>query len=273
MIDQDLDSFGDQADEGMQYCMENPGNATHTIGFHPNILNKDKLQKMIFRDEIPDGFVGLDEDGDLHPLHPTHYNDKKHSNDKKWNGYGIGGGDAQMNTCEDFEIYTNYKTKNGVMKPLKVKANWQKLLENEQTGEDSFPEQIPITTEEYHKNHKNDKGSTLIYNDCREEIYDDSFDNIVEKLRNYSATTYSKALLKANINGHKSLIFKKFDVNGNCETIPIEPILSPFDDENHPHPIIEIKIHIASKMKMELEKIKLSLNMEVNSGWLTKREK
>ena len=181
MIDQDIDSFGDQADEGMQYCMDNPGNATHIIEFHPNILNKNKLQKMIFQDEIPDGFVGLDEDGDLHPLHPTHHNDKKHSNDKKWNGYGIGGGDAQMNTCEEFEIYTKYKTKNGVMKTVNVKANWQKLLENEQKGEDSFPEQIPITMAEYHKNHKNDKGSTLIYNDCREEIYDESFDNIIEK--------------------------------------------------------------------------------------------
>ena len=229
------DTIGDICDEPMKQLMDRKACVTIRISKH---TCNDKINELIISDNISDGFKGLDNEGSTNPFNPTYINEKRHSDDNEWSNYGKGFTDACKAGSDMTHLVTRYKRKNGGgFAYEKCMFDYQKMARDNTYN----PECITITKDQYEQLHPYKTGTSVILKQLTDTIFRGSFKKLVNEIENIIQNKYSTALIKGNENVENSRL--KIAINQE-EPSDINPIVSPIEDKNHPHPKHSIQMDV-----------------------------
>ena len=229
------DTIGDIFDEPMKQLMDRKACVTIRISKH---TCNDKINELTISDNISDGFKGLDNEGSTNPFNPTYINEKRHSDDNEWSNYGKGFTDACKAGSDTTLLVTRYKRKNGGgFAYEKCMFDYQKMARDNTYN----PECITITKDQYEQLHPYKTGTSVILKQLTDTIFRGSFKKLVNEIENIIQNKYSTALIKGNENVENSRL--KIAINQE-EPSDINPIVSPFEDKNHPHLIHSIQMDV-----------------------------
>ena len=232
--------MGDILDESILNIMKNDGNCI--IEVHQDALGADKMGKFIVHDNIELGFKGLDEDGPTNPLCSITQKAARHMRNDEWSEHGQGFTSASMTACEQLTIISKFENANGEMVYGGVNCDWVDMARRNTR----MPHAIPVSQEEYEEIHEFSNGSRIIYDRCRSEIFDTDMATEVKSIKDYISTVYRKALIEGGgkIDNMKVRL-KVFNSQGEeTEDTFINPMISPVDDDNHPHEKYEFRIFL-----------------------------
>ncbi len=205
-------AMGDILDESILNCKKNGGNCLIQLFKEP--LTEDRLYKMIISDDIANGFQGIDINGPENPLCAIMQRVARHGRDDEWSQFGQGFTSASMTVAGKLSIVTKFLTINGTMDFMTAICDWSDMAQNNTT----MPQPQVLSQENYSNIHPFDNGTTLIYERCRDEIFDDTMANDVNSILTYVKTVYSKAIASANENRENSCVtLKVFDGQGNLQ--------------------------------------------------------
>lgn len=232
--------MGDILDESLLNIKKNDGNCL--IEVHQDALGADKMGKLIVRDDVKLGFKGLDEDGPTNPLCSITQKALRHMRDDEWSEHGQGFTSASMTACEQLTIISKFENTNGEMVYGGVNCDWVDMARRNTR----MPQAIPVSQEEYEVEHEFANGSTIIYDRCRSEIFDTDMATEVKSIKDYISTVYRKALIEGGgKTDNMKVRVKVFNSQGEeTEDTFINPMISPVDDDNHPHEKFQFRIFL-----------------------------
>ena len=231
-------TLSDIIDEAMLQCVKNQGHLK--IEFYAAADDESKLSSITIYDDIPNGFMGLDINGQKNPLNFIHYGGHRHEDDEEWSQYGSGLTAASMCCAGVWTLTTRYKTQEDTFKYVRCKFCWDDMARD-----NIFPPQSEeISEEEYNKIHPFHKGTVFQYDGCRDSIFSSNFENVVEQLIKMISTKYYKALTPRQ-DGSNVVEYSTFDsFREEKETKAIEPEIPPTEDQDHPHHIYKYEIQV-----------------------------
>ena len=254
--------LSDIIDESMLNCMKNHGHLM--IDFHPSSVDERKLSSIIIYDDINDGFVGLDKDGDKNPLNLIHYGGDRHTSDEEWSQWGVGLTAASMCCSSSWVLTTRYKMLNGTFKYVRLTFRWEEMARLDTVA----PEIVELSEADYNTINPFHKGSVFEYTDCFSDIFSGNYKKNVKQLVKMISTKYYKALMCASEDDNDAHVtYRTFNSNGDeISENSIEPDIPPTEQDNHPHTVYKCDIQIRQNENGE-DKIIFKEIKEGNTRW------
>ena len=232
--------LSDIIDEAMLKCMKNHGRLLIDFKAHP--VDERKLASIIVYDDIDNGFMGLDIDGEKNPLNLIHYERGRHTSDEEWSEWGVGLTAASMCCSTNWELTTRFKTREGTFRYVRLRFCWEEMASEDVVS----PQHTEISETEYNAINPFRKGSVFKYTGCISDIFSGDFQKNVKQLVQMISTKYYKALSSASEDDVIPHVrYRMFDSIGDeIEAEPIMPDVPPTEQLNHPHPIYEWQIQV-----------------------------
>ncbi len=228
------DCLGDLCDESIKHIMNK--NAVALISM-TRTATGNKVRSLIISDSILNGFEGLDKEGSFNPFNATYLNPARHADDNEWSEHGKGLVDAIKAICAMCIIYTRYKKVDGDFAYEKCIWDLEAMAEENRHS----PQCVTITEEEYRLNHPFETGSSIILTQLSTDIITKSFDKEQDIIEKTLVSKYSSALIEGNEGYDGSRL--KFKVENN-EPFDINPVPSPLENEQHPHPKYTVEMDV-----------------------------
>jgi hypothetical protein len=230
--------LSDIIDESMLNCIKKHGHLL--IDFYASSVDERKLSSIIVYDDIDNGFMGLDIDGEKNPLNLIHYGGRRHTSDEEWSQWGVGLTAASMCCSTSWELITRFKTREDTFKYARLRFCWEEMA-----GENVVrPQHTEISEAAYNALNPFHKGTVFKYTGCFSDIFSGNFNKNVRQLVQMISTKYYKALTFAS-GDVPHVKYRMFDSIGD-EIIksPIMPDIPPTEQPNHPHDVWEWQIQV-----------------------------
>ena len=253
--------LSDIIDEAMLKCMKVGGHLL--IDFHASSVDERKLSSIVVYDDIGNGFMGLDIDGEKNPLNLIHYGGVRHTTDEEWSQWGVGLTAASMCCSTNWELTTRFKTCEDTFKYARLQFCWEDMATNDKV----IPQHTEISEMEYNSINPFGKGTVFKYTGCFSDIFSGDFQKNVNQLVQMISTKYYKALSFTG-DDIPHVKYRLFDSIGDeIVASPIMPDIPPTEQPNHPHEVHEWQIQVRENERGDQKILFKEITPSNNTKW------